>query len=510
MAKQEYTHMQQFMPSGEREWTSIRWRFGGIDRRDTIDTGEFSDMVGISSEQDAMITDPPFDAVGWIGKRYANPIQVEKFDTFLMVLYLSDGGALMADMLVEGYTPTTVTINADNSLGAAKRSVVLFNVCEMEDGNILTATFHPTILIFPDKYSFPATPTAGYGMTASYLGDEFPNLSVATSFQGRLFGSDGSLAYASGYNDYANWDLDTADDSSPAHAWVTATQTNVRADDTILAVTVYGGHVILFKRGYMHAIYGTENPFRLYDIGEYGCVGQRALAQCGGILYFASPGGIMAYNGDSVVCISRNVILGDERLPDDTVLSADFRYLYVNAEGLSLRYDTVWNVWTRQSLPDGFSWHDSVGNRAHPNEEFHLGDDGVLYAPNREISRPWSAETDLMAMGSLDIRRVKKITVAGVCRTENIPEGEEAYIRVYLLHPGETLSPDSQLIAEKVFGRNEGARFMLRSLVRMTSDTAHRLVIVGDGHFSIHAIAMKATWPGRSNPPGEGERYDTV
>lgn len=504
MAKeQEYTYLQTHVPEGEREYQTIRWKFGGINRRDTIDTGEFADMVGISSEEDALITDPPFAPLSWVGKRYAHPVQVEAFDTFTLILYLSDGGALMGDMLAEGYAPTTVTINADNALGDKKRSVVLFNVCEMEDDNILTATFHPTILVFPDKYSFPATPTTGVAMTAAYLGDEFPKLSVATSFQGRLFGSDGSLAYASGYNDYANWDLDTADDSSPAHAWVTATQTNVRADDTIVAVTVYGGHVILFKRGYMHEIYGTENPFRLYDVGEYGCVGARALCQAGGILYFASPGGVMAYNGDSVTCISRNVILEGERLPEETVLCGDFRYVYVNAPDVALRYDTVWGTWTRQSLPDGFVWLDGDARRAYSNEALLLGEDGVLYAPDADTLRGWRCETDLLALSSLDIRRVKKLTVSGVCRTENIPDGETGYVRLYLLRPGEILDEEtSQKIAERAFEPGGGAQFILRSMVRMTADTAHRLVLVGYGRMTVHAIAMKVSWG--------GERYDTV
>ena len=495
----EYTYMQTVIPKfgnrlGETESQTIRWRFGGINRRDTIDTGEFADMIGISSERDELVTDPPFAQSTEFTQRYPNPIQVEAFSGFLLVLYQSDGGALMADILREGYVAVTITVNQQNDFGNIKRSVVLFNVCEMEDDNILTATFHPTILIFPDKYSFPALPESG--SYASYLGDEFPNLTMATAFQGRLFGSDGSLAFASGYNDYANWNLDTADESSPANAWVTATQTNVYADDNITAVTVYGGHVVLFKHGYMHEIYGTENPFRLYDVGEYGCVGARALAQVGGILYFASTGGIMAYNGSSVSCISRDVILGGETLPPETVLSGDFRYLYVNTPVISLRYDTVWNVWTRQPLPEGFVWHDVTANRDEEGASYILSDDGNIYVPSGNVYREWHCETDMIAMSSVDIRRVKKLTISGTCF---IPEGT-GYVKLYLLHPGEEFGANSQLIAEKTFS---GAKkpFTIRAMVRMTADTAHRLVLVGYGAVTVTSIAMKISWG--------GERYDT-
>ena len=174
----------------------------------------------------------------------------------------------MADMIAPNLPATTVTVNPDNKIGNQKRSVVLFNVCEMKDGNIASAEFKPTILVFPDKKSFPATPQEGTSLTAADLGATYPDLITATSFQGRVFGSDGTRVFASEYNNYAGWNLDTAEESLSSNAWVTTTQTNVRADDIITGVTVYQNHVVVFKRGYMHMIYGTENPFRLVDIGK--------------------------------------------------------------------------------------------------------------------------------------------------------------------------------------------------------------------------------------------------
>lgn len=57
-------YMAAFLPAGEREYETLRWKFGGINRRDRIDTGEFSDMCGISSEGDALVVDPPFSPYG--------------------------------------------------------------------------------------------------------------------------------------------------------------------------------------------------------------------------------------------------------------------------------------------------------------------------------------------------------------------------------------------------------------------------------------------------------------
>lgn len=501
MAKKETEHryMSCAVPSGESAYEMIRWRFGGINVRDRIDTGEFTDLFGISSEVDYMETDPPFVVNPMVSGIYANPIQIEKFDRFILVLYLNAGGALMGDMIVEGLPITTVTISADNDYGAQKRSVVLFNVCEMEDDNIVAATFKPTLLVFPDRKSFLATPTVGGSMTAYDLGDTYPNLIVGTSFQGRVFGADGERVYASEYNDYAGWELDTADASSASNAWVTVTQTNVRADDVITGITVYNSHVVVFKKGYMHMVYGTENPFRLVDVGERGAVGSRAFAEVGGILYFASSGGIMAYDGSDIACISRNVIDADVEMDADTILTGDARYLYVNNADVALRYDTAYGLWTRQSLPMGLSEEmvrDISANNASSHDVCILGTDGVVYAPDAETGGRWHAETDMMCLSKMDIRRIKKIEIMGEFDGIGSAEGDRNFIRVFLLKTGEIFDAGrSRLIAKKEFDAGH-SYFVLRSMIRMSSDTGHRLYIEGNGSCRITSIRMKVSYGG--------------
>jgi hypothetical protein len=499
----EFSYMGTYIPEGEREYETIRWNFGGINRRDLIDTGEFTDMCGISSEGDYLTVDPPFSHSSDVSAKYDQPVQVEDFDRFVLVLYLNAGGGLMADMIAPGLPATTVTVSQDNDYGNAKRSVVLFNVCETEDGNILTAQFKPTILIFPDKKSFPATPESGMQMTAADLGDTYPDLKTATSFQGRVFGSDGDRVMASEYNDYAGWNLDTADESLSSNAWVTTTQTNVRADDVVTGVTVYQNHVVVFKRGYMHMVYGTENPFRLVDIGERGAVGARAFCEVNGVLYFASSGGIYAYDGSSFADVSRNVIDADVEMDVDTVLCGDARYLYVNNSRYALRFDTVYGVWTRQALPEGVGEdgvRDMSASSAAAHEVILMAKDGFMYEPNMDAAhgRSWMCETDLMCLSRMDIRRIKKVQIMGTCDVSGIPAGEKSHIRVYLLRRGETFDPGySRLIAQKEFERGQGdAVFMLRALTRMFSSVGHRLYIEGDGVFRIVGVDMKLSYGG--------------
>lgn len=495
--------MMAYIPTAEREYETVRWNFGGINIRDTIDTGEFTDMCGISSEGDYLTTDPPFAKYVGVSSVYKYPIQIEAFDRFLLVLYLNEGGSLMADMITEGLPVTTVAISTDNEYGRRKRSVVLFNVCETDEENILTAEFHPTILVFPDRKSFRAEPTLATSITAADLGDTYPELTVGTSFQGRVFGSDGDRVFASEYNNYAGWNLDTAAESLSSNAWVTTTQTNVRADDTITGVTVYQNHVVVFKRGYMHMVYGTENPFRLVDVGERGAVGQRAFCEVNGVLYFASSGGVVAYDGSGFSDISRNVIKSGEIMDENTVLCGDARYLYVNNATYALRYDTVYGVWTRQAVPVGMaesSVVDVSANNASANDVYMFGDDGVVYAPNITAvhGRTWVCETDLSCLARMDIRRIKKVQIMGQCDTSGIESGKTSHIRVYLLRRGEEFDAGySRLIAQKEFTTGHGmVPFTLRALTRMFSSVGHRLYIEGDGEFRIVGISMKLSYGG--------------
>lgn len=501
--EQKYAYMGASIFDAEREYETVRWRFGGINRRDSIDTGEFTDMRGISSEGDYLTVDPPFAESKDVTKRYENPIQIESFDRFQLILY-AQGNALMADMITsdgDKSVVTEVTVSASNEYKMQKRSVVLFNVCKMEDGNIVTASFEPTILIFPDRKSFPATPGAEGSIDAADLGSDYPMLDTATSFQGRVFGSDGSRVFASEYNNYAGWNLDTANEILASNAWITTTQTNVRADDTITGVTVYQNHVVVFKRGYMHLVYGTENPFRLVDVGERGAVGRRAFCEVNGILYFASSGGIYAYDGNGFTDIGRNVFNAGKSMDEDTVLCGDARYLYVNNASYAMRYDTTYGVWTEQAIPVKESEVvDVSANNAAEHDVHMFSSDGYVYTPSAEAAhgRKWRAETDLICLSHMDIRRIKKIQIMGTCDTDGIPAGKKSKIRVYLLRRGEKFDEiASHLVARKDFQSGQGeVYFTLRALTRMFSSVGHRLYITGDGIFRIVGIDMKLSYGG--------------
>lgn len=130
--------------------------------------------------------------------------------------------------------------------------------------------------------------------------DEIPGAPLIdhmTVHQSRLFSVGNNRVYASGYNDYSNYDLDTAEEINEAHAWMSTSQSNPKAAGDFTAITTYGNHVLLFREKFLQEVYGNKNPFRIVDIGEFGTIDQRSICEINGVLYFVGNDGVYAYSG---------------------------------------------------------------------------------------------------------------------------------------------------------------------------------------------------------------------
>ena len=261
--KNEFVYLSSSLPMAESRYSLLRWGWGGINRTDTIDSGQISDCSGVDIDPPKITASHKFTNYA----HYAEPIGIFGFDDFLIVIY-RDSGKIKVDWRRGNDTRTGVIGDAKNDLlDFRKRSVVQFNVAKNTE-NIVASTFERKLLIFPDCVSMDFRPSASNPISS--LGSTYPNLHMASVYGSRVFGVDSNLVYASSYNDYANWDLDTADDTSAAHAWVSMSQSNVKADGEFTGIYTYDNHVVLFKKDFMQLVYNNKNPFRIVDVGSYG------------------------------------------------------------------------------------------------------------------------------------------------------------------------------------------------------------------------------------------------
>ena len=483
MANKEYefSYGSMSIPNSESRYSIIRWGWKGLNRTDTIDSGNITDCSNVD------INPPYIDSCADF-KPYAAYnilIGIFGFDNFLIVIYV-DGGNVKVDYRKGDVVYTGVISNpADVKV---PRSVVQFNVAENTE-NIVASSFNRKLLIFPDKYSMDFSPKNG-NLNLSYLGNDYPDINYATVYGSRVFGVDNNLVYASYFNDYARWDLDTADDTSNANAWVSMSQSNVKADGEFTGICTYDNHVVLFKKDFTQLVYNNKNPFRIVDLTAYGAENCYAIAEAGGVLYFASSDNVYAFTGGTPKAIGDEL---DIKWYHGVCLGGYKDKLYMYADGKLYRYKSgVWSVRDTDKTIHQFATNDkgiyalcTSGDIVQIDGDFIENSSGESGSGAPSYSS-WWFETDIMCAGKLDIRRAKKLSM--LC---DIAPG--AKVSVYLLRDNEIFSESTSV---KVLESTGNGRKLLRGMIRGFGGYAHKLRICGTGKVRIYAAELLISWGG--------------
>ncbi len=484
--KNEFVYLNSSLPSAESRYSILRWGWGGINRTDIVDSGQISDCSGVDIDPPKITVAHKFTDYA----HYAEPIGVFGFDDFLVVIY-RDSGKIKVDWRRGNDTRTGVIGDAKNdTLDFRKRFVVQFNVAKNTE-NIVASEFERKLLIFPDCVSMDFRPASNNPI--SDLGDTYPDLHMATVYGSRVFGVDTNLVYASAYNDYANWDLDTADDTSSAHAWVSMSQSNVKADGEFTGIYTYDNHVVLFKKDFIQLVYNNKNPFRIVDVGSYGADNQYAIAEANGVLYFASQDAVYAFGGGTPKEVSASLNLGSYA---GAVLGGYKDSLYCQLGNTLYRLKNgTWSGSDVTSPVKQFAANDNGLYGLLSNGDIVMirsSDDTEQDADSSDTSfnpddyGDWWFETDLMFAGRLDVRRAKKITLLA-----EIWHGST--VSAYLLRDGEKFNADTskRILYSSKYGLQE-----MRGMLRGFGAFCHRLRICGHGKAIIHAAELMISWGG--------------
>lgn len=317
----------------------------------------------------------------------------------------------------------------------------------------------------------------------------FPDINHAVVHQSRLFGVGDDRIYVSGFNDYANWNYDTVNESYAGNAWTTTAQANTKAGGKFTGISVFDNHVCCFKKDFMHEIYNNQNPFRLVDIGTIGTIDSRSIQEVNGRLIFVAEDGVKAYSGAIPREIGTN--LGIDRFTY-AVAGADDRYYYLSCkdgggEKFFFVYDTVIGAWSEREcgfLANGFAKADTG--------MYMLTDDGVLLRLDSGdyTNQNWSFETDLStgttsssSYRTVDIKHIRKIQFLA-----EVPTDGDSF-KVYMLCDNEKLddSNEWQLVYES---EDKTGLFPVRVKPRKTAHYGYRLRFEGIGYVKIHEIEV--------------------
>lgn len=305
-----------------------------------------------------------------------------------------------------------------------------------------------------------------------------PDIKYATVHLSRLFGVDEDRVYASGFNNYANWNLDTIEEYNESNAWCSPAQSNTKAGGVFTGITTYQGHIVCFKRDFMHEIYNTKNPFRIQDIYAEGAIDNRTIQDVDGKLIFVSEDNVKIYTGSNPRIIS--YYLGLDSITH-AVSGTDGKnyYLYcenANGDKQLLTYDTLIEQWSEQSIEQkviGFA-HNKTGM-------YMLCEDGIIYKMDSgEYEHSWSFETDLITNETVDIKHIKKLQMLADIHAD-------AEMKIYVLYDNEVFDENTSHLVYKSSGYGKKP---IRVKLRQTANYGIKLHIEGFGYVRLYELEL--------------------
>lgn len=556
------SYLQMPLPSGRKSYRMAKRSWGGLNYRQTIDSGALSMEKNISTLEAPYLVPSARHLPIYINGRYtsyANPIGMFGFDDFLITIY-REGTSIYVDYITydadnEEYKKYTGVLQDSGATADDEypRCVVQFNKY-IESEDIINGEYTKRLLIFPDKksmffhkddllndknnntdydfklYDLDATITEYYNDKSPYLpsddanqehyykntyvcdetlqgtavykydkyvtedGEEkygwihfvppnFPNIKYATVHLSRLFGVSDDSVYASGFNDYTNWTMDTTDEYNDGNAWCSKAQSNTKADGNFTGITNFQGHVVCFKRDYMHEIYNNKNPFRIQDIYAEGAIDNRTIQDVDGKLIFVSDDNVKIYTGSNPRIISYNL-----NMPEYTnaVSGTDGRcyYLYCEDAHRNCRlfvYDTFTDYWSEQLIED------TVYGFAHNKNGMYMLCAGVIFKMDTDDyeGQEWSFETDLITNETVNIKHLKKLQMF-----VDISPG--AWVKVYALYDNEKFgSLKSGEKEERLLYSSSGSgQKAIRVKPRKTANYGIKLHIEGEGYVKLYELEL--------------------
>ena len=491
-------YLQMPLPEGRKYSKMTKVAFGGLNKRYTIDSGNLTMERNISTSEYPYLT--PSNKLQKIKYGYSKPISMFGFDDFLVVVYWvgTESAMIKIDYITADGDVYTGILKADADENDSKvpRSIVQFNVYEQgETGTIIDGTFTKKLLIFPDKKSMffyikddENTSESNqtfklYDMDSEDKTIVTPPIKYATVHLSRVFGVSDDCVFASAFNDYTNWGLDTTDEYNEKNAWMSQTQSNTKADGNFTGITNFQGHIVCFKRDYMHEIYNTKNPFRIQDIYAEGTIDNRSIQDVDGKLIFVSDDDVKIYTGSNPRIIGHNLNMSkyiyavsgtDNRNYYLCCVDADCeKYLYV--------YDTYTELWSERRIDS------KVVDFAHnKNGMYMICQNGSIYKMDTGVwqtesdKQKWCFETDLITNKTVDIKHIKKLQML-------VELESGADVQVYILYDNEEFDAEKSHL---VYSSTKTGRFPIRVKPRNTANYGFKLHVEGSGYAKLYELEI--------------------
>ncbi|MBQ1933656.1 MAG: hypothetical protein II370_01515 [Clostridia bacterium] len=452
--------MKAVLPEGESRCRVKKNQWGGLDRSRTFDSGGISEARNIDTSFLPALRSAP--APKTVSAACGTPLGAFAGDGYVFTVYAAEGRIFAKRITENG---ETVSVLSENGADLRERCIVPFNryTTPLDP---LSGDYESLLLIFPDKKCCSAD--VGAQIAFKDISDApMPDIKYATVHLSRVFGVDGDRIYASAFNDCGDYELDTASDIGASNAWATTSQSDTRASGGFSAVACCDGYAVCFRRDFMQQVYNSKNPFRIVDIGTWGCLDNFSHCNWNSTLAFASDSGIWLYSGGYPRLISEKLDIRDYT---GTRLAAngDQLYAYVPSENRIFTYENTGNSWGERE----------IGNvamlRDNGRDVYAIKNDGSVWLVDRGEYGEFCVETDFMSLGIQNPKSLK-----GVAATAEL--GEDSELTVSILYENGEL--------RAVSSTSPGIQ-VLRTAVRTRRGDFAKIRLSGHGRVDMFGISV--------------------
>lgn len=209
--------------------------------------------------------------------------------------------------------------------------------------------------------------------------------------------------------------------------------TNAKGDGT--AITEFDDQIYVWTEQSFHNLYGT-GPFNytLTDISDDGCLSDRSVIECAGVLYFMDYGWIKSYTGNKPVKISNAVktFIDGIALTYKAKICAgkNGKYIYwaipygaVTENNIVLEYDTDYKIWNVHSL--AISQFVTIGETC-----YGVSPTGVIYNMESGLTDNGTAIAWYYTTGALNKNNLKTKTLGSIPVVLDLPIGSTMTLSV--------------------------------------------------------------------------------
>ena len=299
-------------------------------------------------------------------------------------------------------------------------------------------------------------------------------LTYGVVYNNRIVGDSGSDIRASALGDFTNL-YEYADEAgSPSATGAYATDVGSVGDFT--GICAYNNVLLLFKRDIVYEMYGSM-PYTITELCNTGCIDNDSIASIDGVLYWASPKGIVRYSGGVP-----NVISTQIDIDTSTIAKAgtDGRKYYVYDGFKTYVYDTYYQMWHIEDDTNIKMCYN------HINDLYMVCDDGIYKANSGSEAVEWEFETKDYTFQSAERKNLSKLWIRA-----DMPKNSRLEIYV------KQNSGDWQRVAVKTAEKDEMFDFKLR--VKKCDSFSLKFKGKGDVHIlDIHGKVTVGTSKHRS------------